>query len=136
MISDAFQITCERTERTVRVNVSGELDLVSSQELRDHLSAQLADHTQIVVLDVAEVSFLDLSGLHALLDAATQGGDRFCVIPCPLLLHLLDIADLHDHLPIIHTDSHPRDRPDQRPVAVASRATRAPEAKRSRIGRR
>lgn len=106
MISDSFRITCERTGTTVRVIVTGELDLVTSPRLREHLSAQFADHAEIVVLDLAEVSFIDSSGLHVLLDVTAQDRDRLRVIPNPGLLNLLEITGLHDHLPIIDSASN------------------------------
>ena len=136
MACDTVRITCERTEKTVRVNVTGELDLVSTPQLRAHLGVQLADHTQTVVLDLAEVTFVDLTGLHALLDAAAHGGDRFCVIPCPVLIHLLDIAGLHDEMPTIDTDNHARDGTGQRSSVVTSRTIQAPDAQSLRNGRR
>lgn len=105
MSAAAFQITCERTGTTVRLTVSGELDVLTSPQLRDHLSAQLADQAEIVVLDLAEISFIDSTGLHALLDATAQDGARLRVIPNPALLRLLDITGLHDHLPIIDVAS-------------------------------
>jgi anti-anti-sigma factor len=121
MTSDAFRITCERTGTTVRLNVTGELDLASGPRLRDRLSDQLADHAEIVVLDLADVSFIDSTGLHALLDATAQDGNRLRIIPNPGLLRLLDITGLHDRLPIVHAHSHRRHGTGQQPRAVSRR---------------
>ena len=48
------------------VSVSGELDIATGEELRDRLSQVLAHHGDVVV-DLAGVTFLDCSGLRALL---------------------------------------------------------------------
>jgi len=107
---DAFSVTCERTGSTLRVNVTGELDLLSSPQLLDQLSARLADRAEIVVLDLAAVSFIDSTGLHALLDATAADGDRLRVIPNPALLRLLEITGLHDCLPIVLDGRHDSQR--------------------------
>lgn len=108
MINDGVRISSQRTGTTVRVTVSGELDIATSPELRYQLAAQLADHAEIVVLDLAEVSFIDTSGLHALLDAATLDGNRLRIIPSPQVLYLIKLASVHDHLQIIDATSYPR----------------------------
>ncbi len=53
------------------VSVSGELDIATGEELRDRLSQVLAHHGDVVV-DLAGVTFLDCSGLRALLAVRQQ----------------------------------------------------------------
>ena len=101
MSDNGFRISSERTGTTTRVTVMGELDLASAPQLREHMTAQLADHSEIIVLDLGDVSFIDSTGLHALIDASSQDGKRLRVIPNPALLRLLEITGLRDRLPLI-----------------------------------
>jgi len=51
------------------VQVAGELDLATAQQFRQVLGeAQQA--ARMVVLDLRELSFIDSSGIHVILDAA------------------------------------------------------------------
>jgi anti-anti-sigma factor len=101
MSENGFDIATESTGETTRVTVTGDLDLVTAPRLREHMGAQLEGRAEIILLDLAEVSFVDSTGLHALLDAAARDRDRLRVVPSPALLRLLDIAGLHDQLPIV-----------------------------------
>jgi anti-anti-sigma factor len=104
---DLLQITSKRTGTTVRVIATGEIDLATVSMLRRHTSFYLADHAEIVVLDLSAVSFID-SGLHALLQAAQDQGDRLRIIPSPACLRLFDIAGVRDRLPLIDDRQPPR----------------------------
>ena len=103
MTDGGLQISDERTGTTVRITALGEIDLANAQQLREHIRGHLADHAEIVVLDLAEVSFIDSTGLRTLLEVAAQDGNRLRVLPSPALLRLLDLTGLHDRLPIIDT---------------------------------
>jgi len=104
-MTDLLHITSRRTGMTVRVIATGEIDLATVSMLRRHTSFYLADHAEIVVLDLSAVSFIDSSGLHALLQAAQDHGDRLRIIPSPACLRLFDIAGVRDLLPLIDADS-------------------------------
>ena len=80
MSDTGLQVSVQRAGTTVRVVVAGELDLATAPQLREHVSAQLADHAEIIVLDLAGVSFIDSTGLHALIEASEQDGNRLRVI--------------------------------------------------------
>jgi anti-sigma B factor antagonist len=100
-----IMIRRERTGTTVRTIVAGELDLASAPDLRECIYGQLADHAEFVVLDLAEVSFIDSSGLHVLLDAVNQDGSRLRIIPSAACLRLFDIAGVRDLLPLIDAET-------------------------------
>ncbi len=51
------------------LRVSGELDMVTAGVLRDAISSLAAEHDGSVVLDVAGVTFIDSSGINALVGA-------------------------------------------------------------------
>ncbi len=53
---------------SVRVQVEGELDLATSPELEQALRREIAAGKQ-VVLDLADVSFIDSTGLNAVISA-------------------------------------------------------------------
>jgi anti-sigma B factor antagonist len=104
-MTDGSQISDECSGTIMRIAVRGEIDLSNVHQFREHVNAGLADDAEIVVLDLTEVSFIDSSGLNALLSAQAQDGNRLRVIPSPALLQLLEITGLHEHLPIIDARS-------------------------------
>jgi anti-anti-sigma factor len=67
MTTPDFTVRTQHDGDTVRLSVSGELDLVSEPVLvgavRGELSAEVSD----LVIDLRDVSFIDSSGLRALL---------------------------------------------------------------------
>ncbi len=101
MLHDGFAISSQCTGTTVRITVSGEVDIATATHLREHTSRQLAEPAELVVLDLTAVSFIDSTGLHALLDAAAQGGTRLRIVPSPVCLRLFDIAGVRDRLPLV-----------------------------------
>lgn len=74
--------------------LEGELDMVSADELRDLLQAAAADGGPIV-LDFAGISFMDSSGLRALLEVAEQlarPGSVVILHPTDQVRRLLEIS--------------------------------------------
>jgi anti-anti-sigma factor len=82
-----------------KVSVAGELDAASAGELEEALSAQSLAGTMIE-LDLGEVSFIDSSGLRALLvaqQAATDaGGSLVLVATTPAVDRLLELTGLNE----------------------------------------
>lgn len=76
--AEAFTIRWDDDGDVLRATVSGELDLQTEPQLIAEVRRRLAGcDASRVVLDVADVSFLDSSGLRALLrsrDEATRAG--------------------------------------------------------------
>ncbi len=68
-----------RAEGMAILHLSGRLDLASAAKFRNQVAELLGDGNLVVILDLAEVSFVDSSGLGAIvsgLKAARQcGGD-------------------------------------------------------------
>jgi anti-anti-sigma factor len=96
-----LELTVQRTGTTVRIIASGELDLATVSQLREHTSRQLGDSAEIVVLDLTAISFIDSSGLHALIEAAAQAPGRLRILPSPECQRLFDITGVGDRLPLI-----------------------------------
>jgi anti-sigma B factor antagonist len=63
-----MQIT-ERTEQDIPVaSISGDVDLETSPQLREFLKPKAAKKTPLIVLDFADVSYIDSSGLATLIE--------------------------------------------------------------------
>jgi anti-anti-sigma factor len=81
------------------VHATGELDLVTAPQLGQVLrEAQLS--ARLVVLDLRELTFMDSSGVHVILDAASgarQASGRLILVRGPAhidrLLALTDVCD-------------------------------------------
>ena len=81
----------DRTDRGLRL--AGELDMATSEVLLDAIRAR--GHGVPVTLDFSGVTFMDSSGLRALLEAAKdRQGDGAVVIldPSPQVRRVLDIS--------------------------------------------
>jgi anti-anti-sigma factor len=82
MIEDRpFSVRCEQRDGAAVVVVTGEVDMSTSPALREQLRAPEAQ-AETVVLDLREVSFMDSSGLGAIVGQhkrAREHGFRFAV---------------------------------------------------------
>ena len=100
MISDC------RTDECTVVQVSGELDIATAPQLRDHLLALIQDGHRIV-LELTGIEFMDSSGLEVLL-ACHRGAERAgtgLVLrrPSYRVIRLLELSGLTNHF-LIETD--------------------------------
>jgi anti-anti-sigma factor len=66
------------------LSLAGELDLGTVGQLEDELAPLISEGGTIIV-QVSDLDFMDSTGLHALVKAATSLGDRGC-----LVIHGLD----------------------------------------------
>jgi anti-anti-sigma factor len=57
---------------TVELGIRGEVDMASVATLREQLSRALANKPEILIVDLRAVTFIDSSGLHALLSARSR----------------------------------------------------------------
>jgi len=82
--------------------VSGEVDLDSAEVLQDALQRVLSDGPPAIRVDLAGVSFLNSTGLRALVAGATDAkhrGIRYSVVhPQRAVRRVLDIAGLTETL--------------------------------------
>ena len=90
--------------RAAWVAVTGELDLRTSPQLESTLrETQL--HAHLVVLDAREVTFMDSSGVHVILDASKGsewGGARLILAASAAVDLILTAAALHDRILTVH----------------------------------
>jgi len=78
-VSRRFSLRVSEDNGIAIVSLSGELDLWEEDHVRDEISAI---HSGNIVLDLAELTFLDASGLSAILTArraVTGRGSRFAI---------------------------------------------------------
>ncbi len=85
------------------VHVTGEIDIANSAELRATLLAAVADG-RVVVVDLRAVTFLDATGLTALLSgreaAVEQGGSLVLANVPPSVSRIIEITALDSVLSV------------------------------------
>jgi len=94
---EQLSIVSARHEHRILIRLRGELDLVTAPAFADALSKANSE----IVVDFAELTFLDASGLGVLAQAserAQQDGDNLIVVNAgPLAKRLFEVTGL-DHL--------------------------------------
>jgi len=105
MIAESFDIDSRRTGTTIRIAARGELDIASAPLLRDHVGD--AADAEIVLLDLAGITFIDSTGLHALLDAVAAGHGRVRVVASPVCMRLFEITGVLDRIPLVESRTVP-----------------------------
>jgi anti-anti-sigma factor len=88
----------------VRITIHGELDLATAPHLRDSYARERAGDSGLIVLDLSGVTFIDSSGLHALLDAHEQFNGRLRIIASEPCLRMATIAGIADRLPLVGSE--------------------------------
>lgn len=97
--------------RTRTLTLRGEIDLASAPALRGALAAALwdGDHETLVV-DLADVGFVDSSGIAFFLDAHTRSraeGVRLVLLPGPpAVQHVFEICGVLSDLPFSSQAEH------------------------------
>lgn len=103
----ALDTRVTREGATVVVALSGELDLATAPRLRSCLAPMVTAATapQELVLDLSDLSFLDASGISALLTvqrALAARGGRLCLrSPSRLVRRIVQVLDLDGLLPVV-----------------------------------
>jgi anti-anti-sigma factor len=98
--AEPFSITVEPDRDEVVVVAAGELDILSSPALVSEARELRASGFRRVVLDLRKVSFVDSTGLRALLelrrDAEVDGEDLTLVDGSPAVSHIVDLTATRD----------------------------------------
>jgi anti-anti-sigma factor len=107
----AAPFVCELTaggSRAAWIHLGGELDLLTSPKLKSVLQeAQL--HARLVVLDAREVTFIDSTGIHVILDASNLsewGGARLMLIPSAPVEMMLTALELREQVSLFDLASN------------------------------
>jgi anti-sigma B factor antagonist len=84
--SEFFWVRSDLRNEVARVVVQGELDLGTVLILDGHLTSLEQDGVKAILLDLRDLSFIDSTGLRALLDAsswADNDGHRLAIVGAP-----------------------------------------------------
>jgi anti-anti-sigma factor len=82
------------------LSLGGELDLARRAEIVMSVTGLVADGVTNLVIDLSEVSFMDSSGLSALLEARRLGADLSLRNPSDRVRRLLDVVMIESLIPI------------------------------------
>ena len=97
----ALLIQRRRYETGLHFIVSGDLDSVTACQLRWQSERLGPDAAATVLFDLADLTTIDKSGVDVLSAAYARLGERLVIIGGPALAHAIDLANVHDQLPII-----------------------------------
>lgn len=78
---DLLQVDLVRHDHHVVLALAGELDLASADHLREAFQRVSRPAPEHVLLDLAQLEFMDASGLHVIYEAARGLGERLSVRP-------------------------------------------------------
>lgn len=102
-----FDIIEHRIEDTPVVAVSGEIDVATAPDLREHLVALESANASEVIVDLTSVTFIDSTALGVLVGAYRRfrnaGGVLRLVVTEPRILKVLEITELVRVFPIFTT---------------------------------
>ena len=102
----ALRITADADGATAILRLAGELDLATADLLREHVHRLVrgTGQPQSLVIDMAGLEFMDVTGLGALLEArrkgAATGGSVTIQRPRPMVVRMLNLLKLEDALQI------------------------------------
>jgi anti-anti-sigma factor len=99
--TSALTILRARYESGVHFIVSGELDIVTAPLLKQQCERLEANGAETVLLDLADLTTMDSSGLDVLFAAYAHFGERLVIIIGPPCAHTIGLANVRDWLPII-----------------------------------
>lgn len=97
----AFDVHSECTQEHVRVQVAGEVDLATAPQVASRLAEHAPGPGGSVVLDLAEVGFIDSTGVHMLIavsDEARRAGWTLTIAPSDAVRRILSLLALEDLL--------------------------------------
>ena len=64
----AIDLKLDKTEGSVTITVSGDIDMSSSTQMRDALTPLFQNNNKVVVVDLSGVSYIDSSGIATLVE--------------------------------------------------------------------
>jgi anti-sigma B factor antagonist len=82
-------------DETAVLRLSGEIDLSSVHVLGDQFEAIVAQHLPDVIVDATAVTFMDSTGLHALVEgkrALHESGTRIYLVPSSQVRRVLELV--------------------------------------------
>jgi anti-sigma B factor antagonist len=102
----ALTIRVQEEDGHVIVSVGGEVDIATVAQLRERLYALATDGRPMIV-DLDRISFIDASGLGALVGAAQRAAEHGAgfqvVCAWPQIRRLFELTGLDSHIPLART---------------------------------
>jgi anti-sigma B factor antagonist len=100
-----LQVSRSDDGRVVRLMLCGELDMSSATSLELELQTAEARRPPMIVLDLAELRFMGVSGLRAILDAARRarrdGRQLVVTNPVPHILRLFELTAIDQSVELL-----------------------------------
>jgi anti-sigma B factor antagonist len=100
-----FQVSPEYDACAARLAIHGELDMFTAPLLERELRAAARRRPKQIVLDLAGLRFMDVSGLRAILDAARRlrrdGGAMVIANPLPHIVRLLELTAIDQSVRVV-----------------------------------
>lgn len=93
-----FGVEVDRIDDSVLVRVEGELDMASAPRFDESLLS-VAEGSSLVI-DLSACTFLDTSGMRAIVDAASRASEASIVATHPAVLRMLEISALDTRLSV------------------------------------
>ena len=93
-----FEVSVDDANGTTVVRVAGEVDMETAPRLERSLLQLVQSRTPLVTVDLAEIDFIDSTGLHAIVVAVQQlranGSDLVLRSPTPSTARVLELSGL------------------------------------------
>lgn len=103
-----FQIKTSEKENKALIQVQGDVDMLTSPDLRDSLVPFFRPEIQKIVVDLSGVTFMDSSGIATLVEglqwSRKQDSQFVLVAPGPTVMNALSLTKL-DKIFVIQPDS-------------------------------
>jgi anti-sigma B factor antagonist len=97
-----LQLTTQQIDGHAVVSLKGELDIATVDDLRNDLRKARQSYGEHVILDLAELEFMDSQGLSVIVNchkAVTAAGGSFALVaPRPIVRRTLEITGLSGRL--------------------------------------
>lgn len=104
VLDGGLQIAVSQTGVGTTIELEGAWDLAEQLRTRQAIGRALATRPECLVLDLSRLSFIDSSGLHAVIGLARRTqrlGVRLLIIPGPKAVQrIFEICHLTDQLPL------------------------------------
>jgi anti-anti-sigma factor len=102
---EILEVTTQDSDGQVTVSLKGELDLSSVGKVEEELKRVEADEPSLLILDLSQLSFLDSTGLRAVVTAderARENGRRLVVVRGPVAVQrVFSITRLEERLEMV-----------------------------------
>jgi len=100
-----FALSVDDTNGDPVVRVAGEVDMDTAPHLEERLRQLAQAGTPVITLDLADIDFIDSTGLHAIVVAVKElrayGGDLVLRSPTPSTARVLELSGLTNVVKVV-----------------------------------